>query len=765
MLTRLKAAWSVVRSGGPGWRSFFTGGLSGDTPARPYAQVPAVFACVSVKADAVAALPLMISTAGDQVIESGPMVSLAQCPNPGMTGRAFVQNSSAYLDLFGRVHWVFELDPIGIPAAVYPVSPLQMRPIVDRQSGALAAWKFRAAGTLDGREVMLPLDQVHTLIDPDFDDPHQPWKGLGPRAVIARQIAQLFKADIANESILDNGVAPSGVLSFPNDLTHDQVRNVWEAFKDRNTGSKYRHLPIVATGGAKWDTMGGNLHDMEFLNLKKQNWIEICAAFRVPPPVVGIYEDSNYAHAEAAKQQFYENAVLPRADRIAEEWTLGVLSRFKGDRSLAAQDARRRSITVSERACRVYRDRRRAATNQTTPFFAWMDTSGVGPLQRARLALADQAEKWNRIGVPLNAITRAYDMPWEEFAWGGTWYKPIGQVDVAEDAMPESNDPPGSEDDNSDPAEPRRRSLPASGDKTDKTTEQAKAQLWKQWRASWRGLERTVEGKLKRHVDELRRGTLERLNQQGLKDASTTVRRDLIGEVLFELEAANESLLVKVGKLIRDGFRLGGEQSMQEAADAQGVETPDVFNIEDPRVERKLRTRLIRLTDTNRTLRRRVAEELANGVANGETVVQLSERLRKEFNFASKRATTTARTEVGAAVEEARSEGRRQAGVPMKSWLWSRKETGRPSHGATERDTIKNPIPNDEKFRISGTGFDCDHPRDASLPPGHSVNCACTTIARFEGDTIKTVLARYLKRGFLTYEQLTRRDAQHTARN
>jgi len=765
--TRIKMAFAVLRSG-TGWKSFFSGSLAGDTPTRPYAQVPAVFACVKAKAEAVASLPLMISTADDKVIESGPMVDLAQCPNPGMTGRAFVEMTSALLSLFGRVHWVFELDTVGRPAAVFPVSPLQMKQVIDRQTGELVAWRYRAAGAMSGRELTLPLDQVHTLLDPDFDDPHQPWKGLGPRAVLTRQINQLFKADLANEAILDNGVSPSGVFTAEGDLSDPQRESIERSVQERHAGARNRKRHLFLHGGMKWQQMGGNLKDMEFLGLKKHAWVEVCAVFRVPPPVVGIYEDSNYGHADAAKQQFYENAVLPTADRIAEEWTVGVLSRFKGDRSLAVQDARRRSLTVAERVCQVYRDRRRAAANQTTPYFAWMDTSGVGPLQRARLALADQAAKWNQIGVTLNAITRAYDMPWEEFAWGDTWYKPIGQVDVAEDALPGSDDPPASEDDPANPDEPaelRRRSLVAIPGAEDKTTEQAKAQLWKQWRASWRGLERAVESKLKRHVDELRRGTLERLHQQGNKDASTAVRRDLIGEVLFELQPANESLLAKVGKLIRDGYRLGGEQSMQEAADAQGVDTPDAFNIDDPRVERKLRTRLIRLTDTNRTLRRRVAKTLADGVAEGETVAQLSERLRKEFNFATTRATTTARTEVGAAVEEARSEGRRQAGVPMKSWLWSRKETGRPSHGATERDTIGSPIPNDEKFRISGTGFDCEHPRDASLPPRHSVNCGCTTIARFEGDTIKAVLARYLKRGFLTYDQLTRRDAQQTARN
>ena len=60
---------------------------------------------MKAKADALGMLPLMVSTVDDQVLESGPLVDLAERPNPMMTGRQFRRHTSAYLDLFGRVHW------------------------------------------------------------------------------------------------------------------------------------------------------------------------------------------------------------------------------------------------------------------------------------------------------------------------------------------------------------------------------------------------------------------------------------------------------------------------------------------------------------------------------------------------------------------------------------------------------------------------------------------------------------------------------------
>jgi len=292
-----------------------------------------------------------------------------------------------------------------------------------------------------------------------------------------------------------------------------------------------------------------------------------------------------------------------------------------------------------------------------------------------------------------------------------------------------------------------------------KAAEAVKARLWAQWRGSWKGLERAYRGKVRRHFHDLRKETLGRIEQvPGLSGADVRSvtpdqRRDLIAEMLFDIVAANDGLIAKVGPLLRDGYRLGGNQAMKEAADAQGIDTADPFVIENPRVRDKLRRRTIRATGMNTTLRRRLAESLANGLADGETTSQLQERVRAEFKVAHSRAASIARTEVGAAVEEARHEGQLQGGVPLKSWLWSRRETGRSSHRAAEAATADSPIPVGDDFTIPGTGVTCPHPR-ATGRPEHDINCGCTTLSRFPGDSLKGVLSRYVRSGFLTYEQL-----------
>ncbi|MBI1369140.1 MAG: phage portal protein [Planctomycetes bacterium] len=731
-------------------------------PSQTYSRVAVVYACVREKAKAIGGLPLMISTGEDKIVESGPASALTEQPNPNMTARAFWSHTSAYLDLFGRVHWWLELDSIGRPLSVIPINPLQMKPIVDRSTGKLTGWRYSAAGALRGRQMTIPVDEVWTIIDPDYESPDCPFEGLSPRKAAMSAIAQYWKADIANESSLDNGVTPSGAFVFPPTMTvtKDDRRDITDELRQFNQGVENRRNYLVLGGGMDWKQLGADFADMEFSELKAMSRVDICAVFNVPPPVCGFYEDSNYAHSDSAEQNFWVRTILPRGVWLAEEWTIGVLRRFEGDRSLAAANASTRRLAIDERVTFGYRSASKAASRSRRKLYAWFDSSGIPAVQKAMLAMTQSLKTWFEMGVPLNQIIRASGAPFEEVTYGNTWFKPIALVDVAEDSTPGKNDGTGAE-----PIDDATMDDRSFDDEAVTKADDLLGHIWMRWRASWAGLERLAYSKLKRHNFELRAETLARLNQYvpeiGVKALSDIERRDIVTNIVFDIVPANGKLLAKMRPIIRDSYRLGGEQSMQEAADAQGGAKPGKFNMRDERVVAKMRRREVRVTGTNKTTQRKLAKTLAEGLDAGEGRADLAKRVKEVFkDAAGRRAANIARTEVSAALEESRHEGREQAGVPLKSWLWSRKETGRPAHAATQRQTMAMPIPNGDRFTIVGTGETCDHPKDASLSAGQSVNCGCLAISRFPGDTLKAVLARYATRGFLTYEQLMHHDHQ-----
>jgi len=744
-------------------------------PRSSYRQVDVVYTCVRYLSDAIGSLPMMVSTTDDEVIETGPMAELTFRPNPDQSGRAFFAETEAMLELFGRVHWHMELIG-GVPRAVRILSPLQMKPKCDTRTGELLTWMFTPVGVPGAREEPIPLDEVHTITLPDYEIPGNRHAGLSPRKAAELAIAQYFKADTANESSLDNDVAPPGALQTDGNLDDSQREHLERHLQERHAGAANRRRVMILEGGLKWESMVSAFKDMEFTELKAMSREGICAVFGLKAILFygGRAGMGPGKEAESAEKSVWNTTIMSRADRIAEEWTCGPLVRFDADQSLTLRDAMRdvckRQTPITAIRTRFYRQPRQAALATGRGLFAWFDASGVAALKYEWLGQSQDAKRWWDMGVPLNAIIQATGAPVEDVAWGDTGYKPIGlsdyqlEGDLIDD--PPGNPGPGpapgdNPDDNpDDDTDAAKSSRTARADAQRRLTQEQLAGIWELWRTSWAGLDQAMRGKVRRHFKQLRDEVLanaERVLGGPARSMPGAEQRDLIGQVLFDLVEANGKLRVLAGPLLREGFRLGGEQAMTEHAQATGADDPDVFNIDDPDVVSAMRRREIRLTDVNKTVRNRLRAQIAEALEANEPVGKIAERIRKEFNMASARSKTIARTEVGRSVEEARHLGRAQAGTPLKSWLWSRKETGRPWHMDTERATLAEPVANDELFTVAQTGNTCPHPR-ATNDPQDDINCGCTTIARFPGDSVKAVIGRYLTHKYLTHEQLCARD-------
>ncbi len=778
-----------------GWDTFrdlvdLLPGRGKDRPGRPYGQVAAVYACVRAKADAISGAPLRISTTEDEVIESGPLVDLVRQPNQTQTRRAFWRATSAFLDLFGRAHWVKTAGMGGRPTEVLAVNPIQMMPIL--HGGEQIGWYYRPIGRLFGQVLPLMNEEVHTIIDPNWEEPFMYWEGMSPRQAAFLAIAQYYKADLANESSLDNDVAQPGALKTDKNLTADQKRDIRAQIEEKYAGVRNRRRLMLLEGGLSWESMAATFTEMEFSGLKGMSRTDICAAFQVPPPIVGYFDETRYQQGDTAETSFWVGTIGARAEWLAEEWDLATTKDFQSDASAGMSFCRRQKMGVSARKFRGYRrgrDRAMPMRGMGKEIFSWFDFSKVPAIMRAQLSVAQQAALWIDKGVPLNEIIEAFDLPFETVAWGDTWYKPIGLADVREDTgLPGADDPDGTAP--AEPAEPQPGTPAEAGDpgeppmpppesgepmkpgkaarpNEERATEQALIRIWQRWRASWAPLERLCRSKVNGHFMELRRQVLAKLAEAEKAAASRSrlvgpdAARDLIGRVLFDLVEANKRLLVRTTPIMRSALDLGGRQTMKESAEAQGKEEPDVFHLNDPLAVEAMRQRDTRVVGINRTLRRELADTLSQGLAAGETAEDLAGRVRATFNIASGRARTIGMTEVGGAVEEGRQIARRQANVPLKSWLWSRKETGRPWHGALEQETLQKPIAATALFVSAETGATTQQPRGFHVAK-EDINCGCTALSRFEGDDVKSTMERYERTGFLTWEEYAARQQPRT---
>jgi hypothetical protein len=64
-------------------------------------------------------------------------------------------------------------------------------------------------------------------------------------------------------------------------------------------------------GGWKWQSFAITPKEMEFLNSKKITMREICAAYKVPPELLGDNENKTYSNIKEARKALYQEAALP----------------------------------------------------------------------------------------------------------------------------------------------------------------------------------------------------------------------------------------------------------------------------------------------------------------------------------------------------------------------------------------------------------------------------------------------------------------------
>jgi len=762
-------------------------------PSHPYQQIAAVFRATQFIAGAIASLPFNVSTANDELLESGPIIDLIDNPAPGVSGDDFWLETAGWLMLTGRVHWVFTQMRGNQPTEMLPVGAPQMTPEVDKTSGEVTSYTYRPAGSQGQRLTIQPEEQWR--IDVPAFDTNQPHTGVGILDVVKRAINQVWKADSANENSLDNDVEPGGALQTDSSLTDEQRNQIRQQVNEKHAGAQNRRRFMLLEGGLKFERTQATFSEMEFSTLRRTSVEEICAAYGIDKAAIGFSpEGGRFEYVKSAKDSAWIDRILPLADWLAGHFDKGIVARFADDRSIAMRDAMkhaRRLADPKQRACPGHLKARQQMTRRNRRLVSWFDSSNVPAVKETIASRVETAGQMvDRLkATPADAI-ELFDLGLPINDWQKTGWQKATEIQIGE-PMPGENDEPGDQaepDDSSEASWRQRADDPPTVEAPDEQPEK-RQRLWAQWRASWDGIRKSFEKKYRGRVQKWRRAILKNLDRtlgrKALSEAhgeqlgvvwhepDTGAKhervfdlpvgaKDVIAEIMFDVVAAENDLLSVTGPLVRESVRLGGQQIMDEVAAITGAEEADQFNIRDEEAQAAIRRRRVQIKGQPRRVAERVRSDLAEGLEAGENIEQLGERVKKRMNVEGTRARTVAFQETSSAVEESRAVGKDQANVPMKSWLWSHKETGRPEHAATERATMDDPIPRDDDFQIVGTIHTAPHPRAVGVPE-QDISCGCTSISRFPDDQVKSMedaIEKILAFGVTTPGRLAQLDAR-----
>lgn len=88
-------------------------------------------------------------------------------------------------------------------------------------------------------------------------------------------------------AIMENGMAPSGILSADTTLSDKAILNLQKSLKDKHIGAKNKGSLLILEGGMKYQKMSLTPTELGVSEVKSQNNSDICKLFGVPEEIAG----------------------------------------------------------------------------------------------------------------------------------------------------------------------------------------------------------------------------------------------------------------------------------------------------------------------------------------------------------------------------------------------------------------------------------------------------------------------------------------------
>lgn len=317
-----------------GWLADMFGGPSSKTGLRVNADtalsLSAVYACVQVRAQTLASLPLKLfqtTSGGDKVpaVDHPLYPLLNSSPHPDLTRFEFMEMMGGHCDLRGNSYAQIIRSNGGQIRRLVPLHPDR---VTVRRSPDI---------TVDGRRPLIyevanaglggiaRLDASEILHVRDFGG--DGIVGYSRVRVGRESIGLALAADEHAARMFSNGARPAGVLEHPAKLDESGRKTMRESWQAVHGGVGNTGKVAILEEGMKFHEVGLTNEDAQLLESRKYSRAEIASIFGVPPDRIGAESSSStYANVEHRQIQFMLDCVIPMTERWQQRLGLALLS-------------------------------------------------------------------------------------------------------------------------------------------------------------------------------------------------------------------------------------------------------------------------------------------------------------------------------------------------------------------------------------------------------------------------------------------------------
>ncbi|WP_237152387.1 phage portal protein [Oryzibacter oryziterrae] len=302
-------------------------GLKGTTgygvsPTEVESNLAVAARCISLRSETMASVGLHLyrrtENGGRMRADDSPLYAvLHDIANGRMSAFELREFLIRQLDTFGNAFARIERNARGQVVALWP-EPWGNVGVERLASGRL---RYRVSFPNGGSAVLLD-DEVLHVRGPSRDG----IIGLSPIQIARGAFGLALDQKRTADSLMENALRPSGLLSFPDKLGKDAREAMRTAVQASHGGSGNAGRLMILDGGAKFDAITFTPADAEFLETRKLSALDVARVYGCPPTTVGITDNATYSNVEGESTALVRNALGPLAARIEQAMMRCLLS-------------------------------------------------------------------------------------------------------------------------------------------------------------------------------------------------------------------------------------------------------------------------------------------------------------------------------------------------------------------------------------------------------------------------------------------------------
>ncbi len=286
-----------------------------------------VAACVTKLVTTLPEAPLKVRQ-GDILTDKHEVINLFNKPNTYQSQATLLQLIALHYTIGGNAYIHKVVNGLGRTVELHVYSDQQIQPIISPTKN-VEEYLYN----FNNQKFRIPANEIIHLRSPMLN-PSRPYLGLSPLTLCGTASDINGKLNNSIYSVLENGGVPTTWLQYKGQgfLDETQIKSVKEQYRQITKNNQNGKNELGILGGAFDKIIESPIFkDYDLPNLWTRSDSEVCAAFGIPPVVLGVFaglSNMTYDNYKQGVKQFTESVRIPIWNLWEEQITRSFQTEF-----------------------------------------------------------------------------------------------------------------------------------------------------------------------------------------------------------------------------------------------------------------------------------------------------------------------------------------------------------------------------------------------------------------------------------------------------